>query len=163
MDRLWAPWRAKYVTGLSKKNKGCIFCKITKEKNDRKNYIVLRTEYSFAVLNIFPYNNGHILIVPYRHAGVLSKFTNKEKKDLWMLLELTQKLLDRVLKPRGYNIGINIGKISGAGFPGHLHIHLVPRWSGDVNFMPVITGTKVVSQSLRMLFTKLKDAYKKRY
>ena len=155
MDKLWAPWRVKYVTKILSKSGKCVFCQILREKNDKKNYIFLRTKYSFAVLNIYPYNNGHVLIMPYRHVGDIAKLTEKEMADLMALLNKTKKLLDRALKPKGYNIGINIGRAAGAGYPGHVHIHIVPRWFGDVNYMPVLADTKIISQSLRALWQKL--------
>lgn len=163
MDKLWAPWRVKYVTQLIGKTKGCVFCKMLKENSDKKNYIISRTKYCFSVLNIYPYNNGHILILPNRHVDKLGKLTRSERDDLFDLLEATQKLVDHTLKPGGYNIGMNIGRIAGAGFPGHLHIHLVPRWRGDVNFMPIIGNTKIISQSLRTLLSRLTHANKKRH
>ena len=156
MDRLWAPWRVKYIKGLGKRTKGCVFCKILREKKDRKNYIFQRSKHSFAVLNLYPYNNGHALIVPNKHIGDLIKLNREEKEDLLRLFESTKVMLDKALKPRGYNVGMNLGRVAGAGFPGHLHIHLVPRWGGDVNFMPVIGNTKVISQSLATLYTRLK-------
>ena len=156
MDKLWAPWRVKYITLLRDgSKKTCIFCRMRKEKKDKENYILVRTKYSFSVLNIYPYNNGHLLIVPLRHVNDLVKLTTEEREDLMALLSSMKILVDKILKPGGYNIGINLGKIAGAGFPGHLHIHLVPRWRGDVNFMPVVGNTKVISQSLRTLFNQL--------
>ena len=163
MDRLWAPWRSKYVTKILKKNKGCVFCRIDKEKKDEKNYIFIRTEYCYAVLNIYPYNNGHSLVLPYRHVDDLGKLSKAERDDLLELLILTKSLLAEVLRPKGFNVGINLGRIAGAGFPGHLHIHIVPRWRGDVNFMPVTGSARVISQSLKTVYQKLKDAYKKRH
>ncbi len=162
MDKLWAPWRVKYITKIIKENKACVFCRIIKEKNDKKNYILVRSKYSYSVLNIYPYNNGHLLIIPNRHVNDLKKLSKEERNDLMDLLELNKDLLDQVMKPQGYNIGMNLGRVAGAGFPGHLHVHVVPRWKGDVNFMPVTAGTKVISQSLTALYEKLIDAYKKR-
>ncbi len=159
---LWAPWRSAYVTSIGKKNAGCVFCRIVKEKNDKKNYIFIRHPFCFAVFNIFPYNNGHVMIIPNRHVNDLKKMTKSEKEDLFSLLEEVKDLLDKVLRPQGYNIGINIGRAAGAGFPGHFHIHVVPRWQGDVNFMPVTAGTKVISQSMDVLFKRLCDAHKRR-
>lgn len=155
MDKLWAPWRVKYVTKIIKRARGCVFCHILTEKKDKKNFIVRRTKHAYSVLNIYPYNNGHILIVPNRHVYDLGDLNKGEREDLLDLLEGTKALLDQVMKPDGYNIGINLGKAAGAGFPEHMHIHLVPRWQGDVNFMPVTGHTKVISQSLRALHGKL--------
>ncbi len=163
MDNLWAPWRLRYISLLKTKPKGCIFCNMLAEGKDKKNLIVLRSEHSFTVLNIYPYNNGHVLVVPNRHVRDLGELNKQEREDLLNLLQSTKELIDKALKPGGYNIGINLGKIAGAGFPGHLHIHVVPRWGGDVNFMPVLTNTKIISQSLRTLFKRLNDANKKRH
>ncbi|OGX05424.1 MAG: HIT family hydrolase [Omnitrophica WOR_2 bacterium GWA2_47_8] len=154
MDKLWAPWRVGYITQIGKTRK-CVFCKILREKKDRKNFIFMRTRYSFAVLNIYPYNNGHALILPYRHVNDLSKLGKEETIDLIELLGSVQQRLGKAIKPGGFNIGLNIGRVAGAGFPGHVHIHIVPRWKGDVNFMPILTGTKVISQSLNALYQKL--------
>jgi ATP adenylyltransferase len=161
MDKLWAPWRVKYVTKIIGKAKGCVFCRMQKAKQDKKNYIFARTKHSFAVLNIYPYNNGHTLIVPNRHVKDLERLTKVEREDLMDLLIYCRKLSDKVLTPAGYNVGINLGRVSGAGIPGHLHIHMVPRWKGDVNFMPVTAETKVISQSLQALFDKLHQAHRK--
>lgn len=163
MDKLWAPWRIKYITQIGKKSKGCVFCQIFKERTDKKNYVIARTKRCYAVLNIYPYNNGHILILPNRHVRSLETLKRDEREELMDLLELIKSLLDEVLKPGGYNIGINLGRVAGAGFPGHLHFHIVPRWHGDVNYMPVIASTKIISQSLKTLHDKLTHAYKKRH
>jgi len=143
-----------------KKQKKCIFCESAKSKG--KNYVVFKTKYSVSMLNIFPYNNGHILISPRRHTREFSQLKSLEVLDLINSLNKAKKLLDKVLKPDGYNIGINISKVSGAGVTGHLHIHIVPRWIGDTNFMPVLYNTKVVSQSLDELRKQLKNAQSKK-
>lgn len=163
MDKLWAPWRATYVTKIIKDTKGCVFCKILKEKKDEKNFILIRTDYSHAVLNIYPYNNGHLLLLPNRHVNDLAKLKRDERLDLFDLLDRAKSLLDKTIKPAGYNVGINLGRVAGAGFPGHVHIHLVPRWKGDVNFMPVTANTRVISQSLKVLYKKLYDANARRH
>jgi len=160
--RLWAPWRSAYVTSIYKKSKGCVFCRIVKDKKDKKNYIFRRDAHCFAVLNIYPYNNGHVMVIPRRHVNDLKKLTKSEKEGLLVLLEHVKDLLDRVLRPQGYNIGINMGRVAGAGFPGHFHIHIVPRWKGDANFMPVTANTKIVSQSMAELFERLIHADKRR-
>ncbi len=162
-DKLWAPWRVKYILQLQdRKKRQCIFCRMIQEKKDKKNFVFARSQYSFSVLNIYPYNNGHILIVPNRHVNDLDKLKRDEREDLMDLLCSTKALVNKVLKPGGYNIGINLGKVAGAGFPGHLHIHLVPRWRGDVNFMPVTGNVKIISQSLQLLFDRLTHANKTR-
>ncbi|MDD2653665.1 MAG: HIT domain-containing protein [Candidatus Omnitrophica bacterium] len=152
MKKLWAPWRIGYV---QKQSKGCIFCRAAKAKQDNKYYVVHRSKFCFSILNTFPYNNGHIMIAPYRHTGDINELNNEQLLDLIKVLKIAQGQLDKTLKPQAYNIGINIGKEAGAGFANHLHIHIVPRWKGDVNFMPVIYDTKIVSQSLKQLYNKL--------
>lgn len=161
MEKLWAPWRVKYITKVIRGTKGCVFCAIFKERKDKKNFIIVRTKHAYSVLNIYPYNNGHVLIVPNHHIDDLSKLKREERNDLMDLLEATKVLLDGIMDPDGYNIGINLGKAAGAGFPDHLHIHMVPRWQGDINFMPVTGHTKVISQSLKSLHEKLLKAHKK--
>jgi len=155
MDKLWAPWRIKYIQ--AKKTKGCIFCQKTKQKKDKINYIVCRKKHAFSMLNIFPYNNGHVLIAPYRHVADLEKLTKDEKMEILDLINDTTKILRSKLKAQGFNIGANIGKVAGAGIDKHLHMHVVPRWDADTNFMPVLTQTKVISQSLDELYQILKS------
>ena len=163
MDKLWAPWRAKYITTLGKKTGGCIFCKIVREKRDKENYIFIRTKHSYSVLNIYPYNNGHVLVLPFKHVNDFTKLLKEEKEDFFNLLELTKAMLQDVLKPHGYNIGMNIGRAAGAGVPGHMHMHIVPRWRGDANFMPVVGSATVMSFSLKELSDRLRRAYTKRH
>jgi ATP adenylyltransferase len=162
MDKLWAPWRTQYVTKDIRETKGCVFCRLLKEKKDTKNFILKRTKKSFSILNIYPYNVGHLMVIPLRHIKDIRLLTVEEREDLFGLLGQTQDLLDEVLNPGGYNIGINIGKVAGAGFPGHVHIHVVPRWKGDANFMGVTAETRVISQSLESLYKKLAYANQRR-
>lgn len=157
MDRLWAPWRINYIK--NKQQKGCIFCLAKKPKKER--YVLFRTKYSLAVLNIYPYNNGHVMISPVRHVKDFSKLKDKEALDLFYSLNKVKSLLDKVLKPHGYNIGVNISKSAGAGIAGHMHIHIVPRWIGDTNFMPILYNAKTISQSLDELYKQLKHAQSK--
>jgi ATP adenylyltransferase len=163
MDKLWAPWREKYITSLGEKKSGCVFCRIYKEDDDVTNYVFLRSKHAYAVLNIYPYSNGHVLIVPNRHVNDLSKLKRDERDDVMDMLELSKSLLDGVLKPHGFNIGLNLGRAAGAGIPNHIHFHIVPRWKGDVNFMPMVGHTKVISQSLQTVHKLLADAHKKRH
>ncbi len=155
MKKIWAPWRSKFI--YHRALKGCIFCRALKAKQDKKHFILDRTEFSFSILNIYPYNNGHLMVAPKRHKGSLEDLSREELCDLMMLVQKSIKKIKKALKPHGYNIGINMGKIAGAGFPGHLHIHIVPRWQGDTNFMPVLTHAKIVSESLDSLYKRLKQ------
>jgi ATP adenylyltransferase len=139
-----------------RKRSGCIFCGVRADRNPRKRYIITRSKYAFSMLNLYPYNNGHVMVSPYRHVKSLELLSESELLDLMSLVNSTKVLLDKKLKPHGYNIGLNIGKIAGAGFAGHVHIHIVPRWTGDTNFMPLIAGTKIISESLDAMYGLLK-------
>lgn len=154
MRKLWAPWRMKYI--LHMKGKRCFLCKSAREKKqDRKNCVLLRGLTSFVVLNTFPYNNGHLMVAPYRHIGEMEKLKVEEMKELMELCIKAIGILKKALKPDGFNLGINLGKVSGAGLVNHLHIHIVPRWLGDTNFMPVLGETKIISQYLKETYKKL--------
>lgn len=141
---------------------GCVFCRIIKEKNDAENLVVARGEHCFIVLNLYPYNNGHVLIIPNRHVDDLKKLRYAEKKEFLEMIEYAKSLLEDVLNPEGFNIGMNLGRAAGAGIPKHMHMHMVPRWLGDMNFMPTVANTKVISQSLKELHKQLSDAHKTR-
>ncbi|MFA5337008.1 MAG: HIT domain-containing protein [Candidatus Omnitrophota bacterium] len=153
MNKLWAPWRITYVSNT--RVKGCIFCRAFKEKKDKKNLVVLRSRHSFAILNAFPYNNGHVMVVSNRHVSSIENFKDEEILDMNKVLVTITFALKAVLKPAGFNVGINLGKVAGAGIDKHMHIHIVPRWLGDTNFMPVLSDTKIISQSLSELYAKL--------
>lgn len=153
MNKIWAPWRIKYIKKI--KNRKCIFCLSKNKKMDKKRFVIIRQKYSFSILNTFPYNNGHFMVCPIRHVKKLEQLRQEEILDIFDVIKKTNKLMDKILKPAGYNIGINFGKISGAGVDNHLHIHVVPRWQGDTNFMPIISNTKVISQSLNDLYNEL--------
>jgi ATP adenylyltransferase len=156
MKQIWAPWRSKFI--YQRKRKGCIFCQCQEKKSHSKNFVIETSRHSFSIMNIYPYNNGHVMVVPRLHKPSLEKLSADELMDLMSMLNRTTALIKKVLKPHGMNIGINIGKISGAGYPGHVHVHIVPRWQGDTNFMPVFTDTKVISESLETLYKSLKHA-----
>jgi ATP adenylyltransferase len=155
MDKLWAPWRSKYI--YLRKSARCIFCGAKNEKDCRKRHIVEKSAHSFAMLNLYPYNNGHVMVAPYRHVDSLEKLSDAQIMDLMRLVNRIKLRIDKKMKPHGYNIGVNVGKIAGAGFAGHLHIHIVPRWKGDTNFIPVVSGVKIVSESLDAMYTALKS------
>ena len=156
-EKLWAPWRISYITG-EKKDEGCIFCTKPKQDNDKENLILYRGNYSFVIMNLFPYNNGHLMVVPYRHLSAFEDFTDDEMLEIMKNSAMMIKVLKAVMKPEGFNTGFNIGKCSGAGIDDHLHFHIVPRWTGDTNFMPVIGETKVISEHIEETYDKL---YKK--
>ena len=148
--RLWAPWRQPYITrSVRGPASSCIFCSKGKSRQDTQNLIVTRGRFAFSILNLFPYNTGHLMVTPYRHVGELGDLRQEEWLDLFRLADDAVVRLKKVLKPQGFNLGINFGQAAGAGIPDHLHLHIVPRWVGDTNFMPICADTKVVSQSLR--------------
>ena len=138
----------KYIKEIDKKDEGCIFCAKPLETDDKSNLIVHRGNKNFIILNAYPYSNGHMLIVPYLHTPQLDMLDEAVSKELWLLLVLCKKVLDKAYRPDGFNIGMNIGRSAGAGIEQHLHVHIVPRWSGDVNFMPVMSDTRVISQDV---------------
>lgn len=155
---MWAPWRVKYVEKSSKKrSRGCVFCGILKENKDKKNFIFLRTACSFAVLNIYPFNGGHSLVLPLRHVDSLEKLTPAERADLMDTIIRVQGMMKKAFAPHAFNVGMNMGHLAGAGIPEHLHVHIVPRWSGDVNFMPAVFGTKIIPVSLDNTYERLMD------
>ena len=157
---LWAPWRIKYVQGLGENGdeNGCFICdyRETPEK-DNENLVLWRTELSLVMFNRFPYNNGHLLIAPVRHIATLDEADDREMLELIKFTSNCQKVLTQAIKPHGFNVGMNFGRCAGAGLPGHLHIHIVPRWNGDTNFMHVCSDTNVISQNLAELYRQLRE------
>jgi len=159
MDHLWAPWRMEYILESQEPNPVCIFCSFPAENRDSKNLIVYRSEHCFVMLNKFPYNNGHLLIIPFKHEADLTRLADDIAVDLHHTLGKSIQVLQQVMSPHGLNIGINLGRTAGAGITEHLHYHLVPRWNGDTNFMPVLTDTKVLSEALTKTWEKLNQAF----
>jgi len=157
LEPLWAPWRRDFVTG--ERPPGCIFCRFVSENDDRTNLVLGRTEYSFAVLNRFPYNNGHLMVVPRRHVGQFTQLTEPELLDLSRLLQTAEGIVEGVYRPEGANLGMNLGADAGAGILSHLHWHLVPRWRGDTNFMPVVGGAKVMVEHLDQTWEALRPHF----
>jgi ATP adenylyltransferase len=151
---IWAPWRASFVLG--KKEKGCIFCNRIKMEDTVKNLIVYRGATAVVILNKFPYNTGHSMIVPIRHVGQIEKLNQVEAREFFELIQRTVVAIKKCLKPHSMNLGMNLGRASGAGVPGHVHMHVVPRWSGDTNFMPVIGQTTVISVPLEPVYEALR-------
>jgi len=157
-ESLWAPWRIPYIRGLEKSGE-CFLChNLAHPEEDEENLVLWRTARCIVVLNRFPYTNGHLLIAPQRHIATLDETSADEMLELMTLIRESQRALSIAIKPCGFNIGLNFGRCAGAGLPGHMHIHVVPRWDGDTNFMGVCSDTRVISQSLVDLLAELKQA-----
>ena len=162
MDRLWAPWRMKYIKeGIDKPELGCIFCTkpALSRDRDRENLILCRGVHAFVMMNAFPYNNGHLMVIPFQHTSSMDDIDAGVAAELWALLAKSRQALSKAFNPDGFNIGINLGRSAGAGIDTHLHVHIVPRWNGDVNFMPVFGETKVISQGLEDAYEALKGFF----
>ncbi len=155
MKRIWAPWRMQYIL-QSDKGKGCILCDKPAEKRDRDNYILFRGKSNFIMLNAYPYAPGHLMIAPYRHIANVTDADSKEAREHIELIQLCIKLLSKEVNAANFNIGMNIGRVAGAGIEGHIHTHIVPRWNGDNNFMAVVADTRVLSEGLDATYKKLK-------
>lgn len=159
MEQLWAPWRLAYVTvpkpAPTQEADPCFLCAGIAENQDRANLILRRTAKSVVLLNKYPYNNGHLLVAPLEHRGGLDELSAEQLLDLQLALQEMTKVLQNKIQPDGFNVGLNLGKAAGAGLPGHLHWHIVPRWNGDTNFMPIFADVKVIVQSLESLYDLL--------
>lgn len=162
MDKLWSPWRSKYIESFKKdSDSGCIFCDMQKlSVKDNNNLLIDKDEFTFTVLNLYPYNNGHLMVVPYRHTSVFESLSENENSEVMKKLQTASAALTKIYKPQGFNIGANLGQVSGAGIHEHIHFHIVPRWNGDTNFMPVLGEVKIISQDLLETKAKLIEAYK---
>ena len=156
MDSLHAPWRIEYILSPKPELKEGLFARIAQSSDDVENLVVVRDRTGYALLNRYPYNGGHLMVVPYKEVADLNGLTDEEVGDLWKLVRRCLNALTAVMKPDGFNVGINLGKVAGAGIAEHLHIHIVPRWSGDTNFMPVIANTSVVPDALKEIAAKLR-------
>ncbi len=154
MDFLYAPWRIRYIES-PRNEEGCIFCKAHLEPENR--YVLHQDEYSLVIMNIFPYNPGHLMVAPVRHVGTLDDLNENELISMVNMVKKSMEVLRKTMNPEGFNIGVNIGLAAGAGIRDHVHVHIVPRWCGDTNFMPVTSDTKVLGQALDELFQKLKE------
>jgi ATP adenylyltransferase len=157
--RIWAPWRLPYVKGADKDDEACIFCAKPGQESDEENLIVHRGEHSFVLLNLFPYTNGHLMVAPYAHLARLQELPAETVAEMMSFAQRAMDRLEEVYEPHGYNVGFNQGRVAGAGFEHHIHMHVVPRWGGDTNFMPVIADTRVMPQSLKDSDTALRDGF----
>ncbi|WP_035587265.1 HIT family protein [Hippea jasoniae] len=158
MERLWAPWRIGYILS-DKKEDGCIFCNAYRLNEDEESLVLYRGKFSFIIMNLYPYNAGHLMVVPNRHINSPLKLEKDEQLELFELTNKSIEVLSKVLKPDGFNLGMNLGRTAGAGIDDHIHIHIVPRWSGDTNFMSTVSDTKVISEALKETYKKLKEAF----
>jgi len=158
VQQLWAPWRLEYIVG-SEKPEECIFCHFPKQDQDRENRILLRGEHSFVIMNAFPYSNGHLLVPPYRHVADMSELTDAESLEIMQLTRRSLSALKATCRPDGFNVGVNLGTAAGAGIADHLHLHIVPRWNGDTNFMPVFADVKVIPEALEVTYDKLRAEF----
>ena len=161
MRVLWAPWRYSYVRRAAEGGeKECVFCRI-QSMSDEEALILYRSPTSMVVMNLYPYNTGHVMVMPKRHVAEFRDLTPRERMELMLLVEASIEAIRETLNPHGFNIGVNLGRVAGAGIEHHLHIHIVPRWNGDTNFMPVISDTKVIPQAIKDTYLELRDELRK--
>jgi ATP adenylyltransferase len=163
MKNLWSPWRSNYIESFKEEQSGgeCIFCSaVEKDILDMNNLVVHKSEKTFVIMNLYPYNNGHLMIVPKRHVSSIEQITTQESHELMDEIILAEKILQKIYSPHGFNIGANLGRAGGAGIEEHIHFHIVPRWNGDTNFMPAIGEVKVISQDLAETKKRLLAGYK---
>ena len=159
MERLWAPWRSAYVTGAGGDTPGCIFCNI--DQPGRDELVLARGRFTYAILNLYPYNNGHLMLVPYRHLPSLAQTTMDEQTELIRFTRYAEMAITEAYTPQGMNVGINLGRPAGAGVVDHLHVHVVPRWNGDTNFMSTIGNTRVLPEDLAATKKKLQPIFER--
>ena len=157
MKHLWAPWRLEYIR--AGKPAGCVFCIAAAETGGDDSLVVARSLRSLVLLNLYPYNAGHVMVAPFRHRARLADLDDAELLDLTRLVDRSVRVLERVMRPEGFNIGLNLGKAAGAGIEDHLHVHVVPRWVGDTNFMPVLGETRVLPEHLRATRARLAEGF----
>jgi ATP adenylyltransferase len=160
-DILYSPWRMDYIE--SGKAEGCIFCLKENAEEDKERLVLYRTEYSFVIMNLYPYNNGHLMAVPKSHVSCLTQLSDAERDDLFALAQKAVNVLYEVYHPDGVNIGMNMGKAAGAGVDDHIHVHILPRWSGDVNFMTCVGGVRVIPEDFGIAYKRLKEQFDKLY
>lgn len=159
MEQLWAPWRMQFIQELRDKGSGCVFCELAQKGDDRERLVLHRGKCCFVLMNRFPYNNGHLLIIPYRHLGALSALEAKEHAEMMQLCAASVDIMGRLLEAEGFNCGINLGKSAGAGIVDHVHMHVVPRWCGDSNFLPVIGDTRSMPEYLAATYDRLRPGF----
>jgi ATP adenylyltransferase len=159
VERLWTPWRRAFVEGADNRAGECFLCTISADPDDRKNLVLFRAERVFVLLNLYPYNSGHLMVAPFAHTGDLANLDAAIACDLMTVTQRSVGVLQRAYRPDAFNVGVNLGKPAGAGLPDHLHVHVVPRWNGDTNFMPVVGETKVLPESLDQTYERLEPFF----
>jgi ATP adenylyltransferase len=160
VERLWTPWRTAFVEGAATdRSEGCFLCDAPRAEDDARQFIVYRADHTFVILNLYPYNSGHLMVAPYIHTGDLAGLDADIATELIHTTQRCVAAVTRVYSPHAFNVGMNLGKAAGAGVPDHLHIHVVPRWNGDTNFMPVLNETKVLPETLDQTYARLKPAF----
>ena len=161
MDRLWSPWRAKYIaSGVDAQNSVCVFCRIAADVDqDESNFVVHRGAHNFVALNLYPYISGHLLVVPYQHLGELDSAPKEITDELMDLTKRSQTTIRKVYSPPGFNLGMNLGAAAGAGIADHIHLHILPRWAGDTNFMTSVAETRVLPESLETTYQKIREKF----
>ncbi len=163
MERMWSPWRSQYIDAFKEKkgDEGCVFCSATKENMEYENSLVIyKGKNVFTIMNLYPYNNGHLMVVPNRHISKINEITTDEFAEITKQISFATEALTQLYSPQGFNIGANIGKAAGAGIDTHIHFHIIPRWNGDTNFMPVVGEVKVISHDLINTRNDLRNIYK---
>ncbi len=161
MERLWTPWRLTYLEGTDNRPEGCFLCAIAADASqDRHKLVLLRAQHVFVLLNLYPYNSGHLMVAPYAHTGDLARLERDVAAELMYVTQRSLHVLEAAYSPEAFNVGLNLGKPAGAGVPDHLHVHVVPRWNGDTNFMPVVANTKVLPESLDQTYERLEPLFR---
>jgi ATP adenylyltransferase len=161
VERIWSPWRMAYIQAAKEQGEdgGCIFCDLPAEGDDVRTMILARGELAFVIVNSFPYNPGHLMVAPFRHVGAFTSLEAAELADVDALVARSIRALEQEMEPHGYNLGMNLGRVAGAGIPDHVHWHLVPRWNGDTNFMPVVGQTRVLPELLEETYARLRPRF----
>lgn len=162
MERLWTPWRREFIEGDNTKRSACFLCDhAAAPSRDRQNFVLARGERVFVLLNLYPYNSGHLMVAPYHHTGDLANLEQPAAAELIAFTQRSVGVLSQAYSPDGFNLGMNLGKVAGAGVPDHLHVHVLPRWSGDTNFMPIVADTKVLPETLDQTYERLEPFFRR--
>jgi len=160
VERLWTPWRRAFVEGAGERSDGCFLCTKAAEHDDKRNLILWRGNHVFVLLNLYPYNSGHLMVAPFLHTGDLAGLSAEIASEMMHVLQRSVGVVEQVYRPDAFNLGMNLGRSAGAGVPDHLHSHVVPRWNGDTNFMPITADTKVLPESLDQTYERLKPTFR---